>query len=53
MSKKHVLQALYQTLQITQMNFEKLLAGCKESHFHSFPFGQAEANIYQPKHHFN
>ena len=51
------------------MNFEKLfagckeshfysfpfgqLAGCKESHFYSFPFGQAEANIYQPKHHFN
>ena len=21
-------------------------AGCKESHFYSLPFGQAEANIY-------
>ena len=26
-------------------------SGCKESHFYSLPFGQAEANIYQPKHH--
>ena len=23
-----------------------LRAGCKESHFYSLPFGQAEANIY-------
>ena len=28
-------------------------AGCKESHFYSLPFGQAEANIYKPKHHSN
>ena len=27
--------------------------GCKESHFHSLSFGQAEASIYQPKRHFN
>ena len=29
------------------------LPGGKVSHFYSLPFGQAEANIYQPKHHFN
>ena len=30
-----------------------LLAGCKENHFYSLPFGQAKASIYQPRHHFN
>ena len=25
---------------------KNLMAGCKESHFYSLPFGQAEANIY-------
>ena len=25
-----------------------LHTGCKESHFYSLPFGQVEANIYQP-----
>ena len=30
-----------------------LSSGCKESHFYSLPLGQAEANIYWPKHHFN
>ena len=30
------------------------IPGCKElSHFYSLPFGQAEANIYYPKCHFN
>ena len=29
------------------------ILGCKESHFYSLPFGQAEVSIYQPKHHFN
>ena len=28
-------------------------AVCEESHFYSLPFGQAEANIYLSKHHFN
>ena len=28
-------------------------SGCKENHFYSSPFGQAEANNYQPKRHFN
>ena len=27
--------------------------GCKENHFYSLPFGQAEASIYQPRRHFN
>ena len=27
--------------------------GCKEKHFYSLPFGQAEASIYQPRRHFN
>ena len=27
--------------------------GCNENHFYSFPFGQAEASIYQPRRHFN
>ena len=26
--------------------FEGLAAGCKENHFYSLAFGQAEANIY-------
>ena len=28
-------------------------SGCKENHFYSLPFGQAEASIQQPRHHFN
>ena len=28
------------------------LAGCKENHFYSLPFGQAEARVYQPRRHF-
>ena len=32
---------------------QSLLAGCKENHFYSLPFGQAEASIYQPRRHFN
>ena len=27
--------------------------GCKENHFYSLPFRQAEASIYQPRRHFN
>ena len=27
-------------------NVEKALSGCKENHFYSLPFGQAEASIY-------
>ena len=30
-----------------------LKPGCKENHFYSLPFGQAEASIYQPRRHFN
>ena len=29
------------------------LLGCKENHFYSLPFGQAEASIYYPRRHFN
>ena len=28
-------------------------ARCKENHFYSLPFGQAEDSIYQPRRHFN
>ena len=30
-----------------------VVAGCKENHFYSLPFEQAEASIYQPRRHFN
>ena len=30
-----------------------LYSGCKENHFSSLPFGQAEASIYQTRRHFN
>ena len=32
---------------------EDIYPGCKEKHFYSLPFGQAEASIYQPRRHFN
>ena len=34
---KHITEQYYNVL---------LISGCKESHFYSLPFGQAEASIY-------
>ena len=41
------------TLQNVGRIHKLVVSGCKESRFYSLPFGQAEANIYQPKRHFN
>ena len=30
-----------------------VVAGCKENHFYSLPFGQAEGSIYLPRRHLN
>ena len=42
----HPLSPTPQGLLTVGTNFKTTESGCKENHFYSLPFGQAEASIY-------
>ena len=46
---------MWHALELKQLYKKKTTTttGCKENHFYSLPFGQAEASIYQLRRHFN
>ena len=50
---RHLEQRSKMMFQLARQRIFLPRAGCKEIHFYSLQFGQAEANIYQPKRHFN